>query len=109
MQRTAIVCNADTLTINELSLLLDDLITQVSVLLKALHYKVLLPDDVVFEQCVRLHLRVFNLQLVNLAEETQNFTLLLRTHPSGQQLLQALGPISKIHKSVLEQRLDGEW
>lgn len=41
-----------TLTINELSLLLYDLVTQVSVLLEALHHKVFLPDDVVFEQRV---------------------------------------------------------
>lgn len=65
------------LTIDELPLLLDDLVTQVPVLLKALHDKVLLTDNVVLEQRVGLHLRVLDLQLVNLAEEAQDLALLL--------------------------------
>lgn len=68
--------NADKLTINELSLLLNYLVTQVSVLFEALHHKVFLPNNVVLEQRVGLHLCVLNLQLVNLAEEAQDLTLL---------------------------------
>lgn len=66
-----------TLTVYELPLLLNDLVTQVSVLLKALHHKVLLPDDAVFDQSVGLHLCVLHLQLVDLAEEAEDFALLL--------------------------------
>lgn len=99
---------SDRLTIDELSLLLYDLVTQVSVLLEALHHEVLLPDDVVFEQRVGLHLRVLDLQLVDLAEEAQDLALLLRAHPPRQQLLQAPGPIPKLQKPALEQRLEGD-
>lgn len=68
-------------TINELPLLLYDLVAQVPVLLEALHHYVLLADDVVLEQRVRLHLHVLDLQLVHLAEEAQDLALLLRAHP----------------------------
>lgn len=95
-----------TLTINELSLLLYDLVTQVSVLLEALHHKVFLPDDVVFEQRVWLHLRVLDLQLVDLTEEAQDLPLLLWAHSSGQQLLQAPRPITKLQEPALQQRLE---
>ena len=64
-------------TVDEPPLLLYDLVTQVSVLLETLHHKVLLPDHVVLEQRVRLHLCVPDLQLVDLAEEAQNLSLLL--------------------------------
>lgn len=104
----AAVCNGDGLTINELSLLLYDFVTQVSVLLEALHHKVFLPDDVVLEQRVGLHLRVLDLQLVDLAEEAQDLALLLRAHPPGQQLLQAPAPIAELQESALEQRLEDE-
>lgn len=67
----------DRLTVNELSLLLDDLVTQVSVLLEALHHEVLVSDDVVFEKRVRLHLCVLDLQLVDFTEEAQHLPLLL--------------------------------
>lgn len=56
------------LTDDELPLLLDELVAQVAVLLEALHHKVLLADDVVLEQCVRLHLGILDLQLVHLAQ-----------------------------------------
>lgn len=96
------------LTINELSLLLDDLVAQVSVLLEALHYKVLLPDDVVLEQRVRLHLCVLDLQLVDLAQEAQDLALLLRAHPPWEQLLQAPSSIPELQESTLQQRLGEE-
>lgn len=96
------------LTINELSLPLDDLVAQVSVLLEALHHKVLLPDDVVLEQRVRLHLCVFDLQLVNLAQEAQDLALLLRAHSPREQLLQAPSSIPELQESTLQQRLGEE-
>lgn len=96
------------LTINELSLPLDDLVAQVSVLLEALHYKVLLPDDVVLEQRVRLHLCVLDLQLVDLAQEAQDLALLLRAHPPWEQLLQAPSSIPELQESTLQQRLGEE-
>lgn len=54
------------LTVDELPLLLDDLVAEMAVLLEALHHGVLLPDEVVLEQGVRLHLRILDLQLVHL-------------------------------------------
>lgn len=74
--------HAGSVTINELPLLLYDLVAQVPVLLKALHHYVLLANDVVLEQRVRLHLHILDLQLVHFAEEAQDFALLLGAHPS---------------------------
>lgn len=88
-------------TVNELSLLLDDLVTEVAVLLEALHHKVLLSDHIVFEQGVGLHLSVLDLQLVDLTEEAQHLPLLLAAHPARKQLLQAPGPLTQLHKVAL--------
>lgn len=77
-------------------------------LFEALHHKVFLPDDVVFEQCVGLHLRILDLQLVDLAEEAQDLALLLWAHPLRQQLLQTSGSILKLQKPALQQALKGQ-
>lgn len=96
------------LTIDELSLLLDDLLTQVSVLLEALHHKVLLPDDAVLQQRVRLNLRVLDLQLVDLAEESQDLPLAVGAHPLEEQLLLAPGLIPQLQEPALQQHLEDE-
>lgn len=95
------------LTVDELSLLLDDLVTQVSVLLEALHHKVLLSDHAVPQQRVRLHFRVLHLQLVDLAEESQDLALLVGAPAPVQQLLQAPGLIPQLREPAVEQHLRG--
>ena len=92
-------------TVDEPPLLLDDVVAQEPVLLVALHRKVLLADDVVLEQGVRLHLGVADLQLVDLAEEAQHLALLLGAHPARQQLLQALGALPQLQEAALQRRL----
>lgn len=67
----------DTLTVDELALLLDDLMAQLPVLLKALHHHILLADDIVLEKRVRLYLCILNLQLVHLTEQPKDLPLLL--------------------------------
>lgn len=78
-----------------------------SVLLEALHHKVLLADDAVLQQRVRLDLRVLDLQLVDLAEESQDLPLLVRAHPPVQQLLLAPGLIPQLQEPALQQHLGG--
>lgn len=95
------------LTVDELSLLLDDLVTQVSVLLEALHHEVLLSDDAVLQQRVRLDFHVLHLQLLDLAEETQDLALLAGAHAPVQQLLQASGLIPQLQEPALQQHLRG--
>lgn len=102
------VLTANGLTVNELSLLLNNLVAQVSVLLKALHHKVFLSDHIVFEQSMGLHLCILDLQLVDLAEKAEDLALLLRAYPPRQQLLQASGLVSKLQKPTLKQRLWAE-
>lgn len=92
-------------TVDELPLLLDDLVAQMSVLLEALHHKVLLSDHVVFEQSVRLHLGVFDLQLVDFTEQSQDLSLFLGADPSREQLLQTLGLVPQLLEPPLQHRL----
>ena len=95
------------LTDDELPLLLDDLVAEVAVLLEALHHKVLLADDVVLEQRVRLHLGVADLQLVHLAEQAEHLPLLLRAHLAGKHLLQAPRPLPLLQEPPLQETLWG--
>lgn len=94
------------LTVDELPLLLDDLVAQVSVLLEALHHEVLLSDDAVLQQRVRLNLRVLDLQLVDLAEEAQDLALLVCAHPPVQQLLLPPGLVPQLQEPALQQHLE---
>lgn len=75
-------------TVNYPPLFMDDAVAEAVVALKAAHGSLLVPDEVVFEQCTRLYGCVLHLQLMDLAQQAKNLPLLFRADAPRQGLLQ---------------------
>lgn len=108
----AVSYSCEWLTIDKLPLLLDDLMAEVSVLFKTLHYHIFLSDHVVLEQRAGLHLCVLDLQLVDLAEEAKHFPLLLWAHTAGEKLFEMSSLLSQLCQALLQsglKRTEGLW
>lgn len=90
---------------NQLLLALDDVLTELLVLVVALNDAILLAEQVLPAQAAGLQLRVLQLQLVCPAQQPQHLPLVLADGLPGQQLLQLRGLLPGTSQALLQPSL----
>ena len=93
------------LTLDQLPLVPEELLTEQPVLVVTLDHEVLLPQQTPPAQAVGPQLRVLGLQLVGPAQQPQHLPLVLAAGLRGQQLLQLRGLLLGTGQTLLQPRL----